>query len=627
MSVLNFNLANFLMSNFYRKLEVVFSLGIFNVLRVVLYKLGVTLHLNRALTLRAVAPEGPFFCAALPSFCSTAIARDGWYKYAEAFGQELYGITSLAPNWLSGYSTKPQGNCVDLPWWEIPDFDPEVGDIKVVWEASRFDWTLACAQHHLLGDPAALPRLEQWLADWLERNPPFKGPNWKCGQEASIRVMHLAMAAQLLGAADAPTHSLLALIELHLQRIAPTLQYAIAQDNNHGTSEAAALFIGGSWLAEHNIPSGRVWAKKGRRWLENRAGRLIEADGSFSQYSLNYHRVMLDTFSMVEFWRFNAGLPEFSVHFYARAKAATEWLRSMTQVANGDAPNLGANDGARLLPLTDTDYRDHRPSVQLAAVLFWRARAYEQEGHWNLPLAWLGVELPEAILPPVCSRQFDQGGYTVMHTDQAMVMMHYPRFRFRPSQADALHVDLWIGGENWLRDAGSYSYNTDRQWLEYFPGTAAHNTVQFDSRDQMPRLSRFLFGDWLKTSYLEPLSSGQGKQYFAAGYRDRQGASHRRNIVLRPGMLEVADRVAGFAERAVLRWRLRPGEWTLDAETMAVSSAEFCLRVCSNVPVRRFELVEGWESRYYLQKTPLPVLEVEVDQAAELVSTFEWMIK
>lgn len=34
----------------------------------------------------------------------------------------------------------------DRNWWEIPDFDLAVGDIKAVWEASRFDWVPALAQ-------------------------------------------------------------------------------------------------------------------------------------------------------------------------------------------------------------------------------------------------------------------------------------------------------------------------------------------------------------------------------------------------------------------------------------------------------------------------------------------------
>ena len=60
-----------------------------------------------------------------------------------------------------------------------------------------------------------------------------------------------------------------------------------------------------------------------------------------------------------------------------------------------------------------------------------------------------------------------------------------------PSQADAMHVDLWVNGKNLLVDAGSYSYNTNTGLSDYFNGTASHNTVQFDDRDQMPKLGRF----------------------------------------------------------------------------------------------------------------------------------------
>jgi len=74
----------------------------------------------------------------------------------------------------------------------------------------------------------------------------------------------------------------------------------------------------------------------------------------------------------------------------------------------------------------------------------------------------------------------------VLRHGPAMALLRYPRFRFRPSQADALHLDFWVSGENWLRDAGSFSYNTEQRWLNYFPGTVAHNTIQFDGRDQMP---------------------------------------------------------------------------------------------------------------------------------------------
>ncbi len=222
-------------------------------------------------------------------------------------------------------------------------------------------------------------------------NPPYKGPDWKCGQEASIRVMHLALAAILLQQVTAPPAALLDLLRIHLRRIVPTIRYAIAQDNNHGTSEAAALFIGGSWLRAHGEPDAVTWMRLGRKWLENRAKHLIGEDGSFSQYSLNYHRVMLDTFSLAELWRRQLSLVEFSARWYSRASAATHWLHAFIDPATGDGPNLGANDGARLLPLTQTDYRDYRPAVQLAMALFTDTNAYPGNQECSRPLLWLGL--------------------------------------------------------------------------------------------------------------------------------------------------------------------------------------------------------------------------------------------
>ena len=600
-------------------------LGIPSIGRVGLYKVGLKTGLNPVKRLQARVPSGPFYLPTRSEADRRAVARSGWFEHAEAFGQTLHPIDQSPPRWMAGCLS---GRAVDghqRDWWQIADFDPAVGDIKTVWEFSRFDWVLACAQHAALGSEAAQQRLNDWLSDWLQHNPPYKGPNWKCGQEASIRVMHLAVAALLLGQDTETSTGLLDLVQLHLQRIAPTVMYAVAQNNNHGTSEAAALFIGGAWLEANGRSVGRSYARTGRKWLENRARHLIEPDGSFSQYSLNYHRVMLDSLSMVEAWRRKLALPAFSSRFYARAAAASEWLRCMVNPISGDGPNVGANDGARLMPLTDTDYRDFRPSVQLASALFQSARAYPDTELWNQPLYWLGLALPEAQLPPPESKQFDDGGYFVLRNQSVMALLRYPRFRFRPVQADALHLDLWLDGENWLRDGGSYSYNTEQPWLDYFPGTAAHNTVQFDGRDQMPRLSRFLFGAWLKARGVEPLSLANGRQRCGAGYRDWQGAGHHRRIELSEQTLKVEDQVDGFRNKAVLRWRLRPGNWKLDAGAQYVESEGFRLAVEATMPIKRFELVQGWESRYYLQKTPLPVLEIEIDQPGELITTIQWM--
>lgn len=598
-----------------------FALGLPNVVRVVSYQLGVKLGLNPVRRLQAAVPHDPFFQAAAMEAVSVPPVT-GWQASALLFSHWPYTVTAKPPDWLANPFTGQRVAAPERGWWQIPDFDPAVGDIKLIWELSRMDWVLAFAQRARNGDDEALARLNDWLADWCMHNPPYRGPNWKCGQEASIRIMHLAMATLILGQAQKTTPGLRDLVHLHLQRIAPTVQYAMAQDNNHGTSEAAALFMGGSWLAILGVADGGRWEKIGRRWLENRAARLIGPEGSFSQYSLNYHRVMLDTFCMVEVWQRHLALPAFSVGWHERTRAATQWLRHMVNTINGDGPNVGANDGARLLQLADTAYRDYRPSVQLAMALFEDQRAYAEDGSWNHPLHWLGVPLPQALALQPGSFVADDGGFVVLRRGTAMAMLRYPRFRFRPSQADALHLDLWLDGENLLCDAGSYSYNTEPQWLNYFGGTASHNTVQFDDRDQMPRLSRFLFGDWLKTSFIEPMTQDAQATHFAAGYRDGKRASHRRHISLGDSHLRVVDEVAGFARKAVLRWRVAPGAWRQEGQRL--TNGTHVLKVQASMPIIRCEVVEGWESRHYLEKTLVSVLEIEVQQSGILTTEYRW---
>jgi hypothetical protein len=289
----------------------------------------------------------------------------------------------------------------------------------------------------------------------------------------------------------------------------------------------------------------------------------------------------------------------------------------MTDTASGDAPNLGANDGARIGVLHDRPYRDFRPSVQLASVLFLGRRTYSP-GSWDQPLEWLQLSAPDDSPGRPASMLFPDGGYARLVSGKSWLVLRLPRYRFRPSHADALHIDLWRDGRNFIRDGGSFSYNSQGRWHEYFSGTASHSTVQFDGRDQMPRLGRFLFGSWLRCEGLE-----FSENRVRAGYTDYRGARHVRSVESTDRGFRVNDALSGFTESAVLRWRLAPGEWSLDRTTVR-SQTEPAAFEC-NGPFRRVEVVEGWESRHYGERTPIPVFELEVGprRAVEIRTTFE----
>mgnify|MGYP001187926510 CR=1 FL=1 len=598
------------MKNGLIRLRTYTRLGVANLARVARYKIGLKTRYHPVQRLSAPIAEPAFFRISerheVPQeriqTWNDAILRFGWHRSS---------LPNRPPDWFANpFSNAPQPRA-NMDWWQIPDFG--AGDIKGLWELSRLDWVLAWASAAAQGDLSALQRMNIWLADWAQTNPPYKGPNWKCGQEASIRVMHLVTAAWILGQHKNPEPGLVTFLATHLQRIAPTMSYAIGQQNNHGTSEAAALFLGGSFL--FNLDERAVrWEAEGRRWLESLASNLIETDGSFSQYSVTYHRLMLDTYSLAEAWRRNRKLPAFSKSLMGRLAAATDWLWSMVDARSGDAPNIGANDGARLLSLDNADYRDFRPSVQLAAVLFGEVDAFGP-GPWNATRAWLNV--PEGKAGGRCrSRSFDSGGYHVLRIEDAFVVMRYPRFNFRPSQQDALHVDLWHMGNNLLRDAGTFSYNAD--CTEWFAGPEAHNTIVFDRRDQMPRLGRFLLADWLKADAVEKVVVGSDSASAAAGYSNSRGARHYRRVYLNAESMVCIDTVCGKFTDACLRWRLAPLNWKVDG--LLVRNHRYSISIEVDGSLVKPELRDTIESRYYQYKSKISEISVSVKQPATITT-------
>lgn len=601
------------------KFRTALALGLPNIVRVAGYRARIRLNTHPVLKIVAHLPAGPFYALPIHSRNLSPPVDPGHFA---SFGWHCRPHYGRPPDWHANAITGVRAAKSHLPWWQIADFDPALGDIKTIWEASRMGWVIPLAQRASAGEAEALETLNSWLADWCAHNPPYRGPNWKCGQETSLRLLHLAAGALLLGQETSSLSGLLDLAEASLKRIEPTRSYAVAQDNNHGTSEASALFVGGSWLALNGRSQGDLWAEQGRQLLENRVARLVATDGTFSQYSVVYHRLMLDVVSYAELWRRRCGnLAPFSTRFYERCAAATRWLYALVDSKTGDAPNLGANDGALVLDFAQAGHRDFRPSVQLASVLFLDRSAYGAGGPWNDALRWLDLQVPTERLAAPGSTVFDQGGFAVLRKHRAMAVLRYPRFRFRPGQADALHVDLTVDGVNHLRDGGTYSYNDGTEWISYFGGARSHNTVMFDDQEQMPRFGRFLYGDWLKTDSIVPLLETPTASAFGAGYHNSSGR-HMRTIELTEGKLRVVDRLSDFSRGAVLRWRLMPGDWVVDGHALTFGNNR--LEVQSDTSIMRFQLVEGWESRYYLQRSDLPVLEIGIEAPGTLTTAYSW---
>jgi len=516
-------------------------------------------------------------------------------------------------------------------WTDIPDFS-DIGDIKLIWEPSRFNVAYKLVRAYWCTGNETYPYIFWELANsWRDANSPQRGPNWKCGQEAAFRIMAWVFA--FYGLANSP-HSapeqmatLAAMIAAHAQRIERNIAYARSQKNNHAISEGVGLWTVGVLFPE--FKAAKNWRKLGRRVIEEEAQRQIYDDGSYIQHSMNYHRLMLHDY----LWAVRLGQINgcaFPTELLDRLRLAAEFLYQVMDLKTGRAPNYGSNDGALILPLNGCDYLDYRPVVQAMSYLLNRERRFDT-GPWDEDLIWLfGIEALNTSSKKIEQRSTNAhaGGYYTLRGSQSWGMIHCHSYRDRPCHAGMLHFDLWYKGVNLLRDAGTFQYYCEPPWEHYFKSTAAHNTVEVDGKDQMEKGFRFLWYNWTKSNlrYSEQLPQLDGDYWEGDHYGYCHGKGnviHRRAVIRLGDRWIIIDDILGDAEHDVtLRWHLADVGWaTVTPGTFSARnvSAHLSINIFPQVEIS-IELLygqespepEGWESLYYGERQPIPVIKCSV---------------
>jgi len=512
-------------------------------------------------------------------------------------------------------------------WCDYPLFSQAAGDIKDVWEPSRFACTFWLVRAYALTRNERYPRaFWEMFESWCRANPPHRGPNWKSGQETALR--SLAWCFALYGFWNSPATtaervvSMVRMLALHADRVARNIGFAVSQKNNHALSEAVGILTVGLLFPE--LKDSCRWLRTGRRVLEREVHRQIYDDGSYVQQSMNYHRVMLhDCLWAIRLAELN-GQP-LSEALIDRVAKAGQFLFQMLDADSGGVPNYGANDGALVLPLTSCDYVDYRPTVQVAMRQATGGCALP-EGPWDEMALWLyGSREANRADATAGSSRFDAGGYYTLRGPDSWCMIRCHRYRDRPGHVDPLHVDLWYKGVNVLGDSGTYKYFVpdDPAFERYYQDIGSHNTIEIDGRGPLDRASRFLWLPWPGARCLDfGRDSFRGEHY---GYaRPPWNVVHRRTVRrMDDRAWEVVDELQGGAEHHVcLRWQLADGAFRRDAGGDRVEVDLSCgtallsfdkpagIVVAVHRGVRRPDKVCGWTSEYYGECSPRPTVEL-----------------
>ena len=423
-------------------------------------------------------------------------------------------------NWITNPETDYTYD-ITKHWSEINDFNPLNGDIKYVWEKSRFTHLLTIMRYdyHFNDDNAVFVFTE--IESWIDANPINQGPNWKCSQEISLRLFNWMYILTFYKNSSAFSQTLWFKIQnvifWSLHHVYHHINFSrIAVRNNHAITETLLLTI--AELLFPFIPETKKWSKFGRKWLEQEVNYQIYDDGTFLQFSMNYNRVLVQLLS------FGISITEknkkpFSNTFYTKAYKTLNFLYQCLQNENGYLPNYGANDGALFFPFTENEYRDYRPQLNtlhhiLTGKNLFHDIAIEEDCQWVKKVSSPIYDFKE-LKQQNGTLSFEDGGYSICRTNTSFTFIRCGNHKDRPSHADNLHIDIWVNGKNILRDSGTYKYNTEKKILNYFTGTKGHNTVVVNDQSQMLKGSRFIWFFW--TNSLEAKWTQDDEYYIFNG--------------------------------------------------------------------------------------------------------------
>jgi asparagine synthase (glutamine-hydrolysing) len=539
-------------------------------------------------------------------------------------------------------------------WSEISD-DGEV-DIKFIWEASRFSMV------HTLVRAYAATRDEKFAAafwtlldSWAEANPPNTGANWMDGQEAALRLMAWTFGYYQFSHSPSATAERISqftvMVAAHAERIYRNIDYAISTHSNHTISEAFGLWLTGLLFPE--LKDAEKYHRLGRKLLEQEAAAQIFPDGSYSMYSLNYHRFVLHIyFCMIRLGELNKS-PVSSL-IYDRISTSIQFLSQLIDPETGEMPLYGSNDGALVLPLNDCDFTDYRPLLQLGTFLTKKQFLFDP-GPWDEDIVWLcGADVlsrREAVqhsarkvgVRESSQTSFPDGGIYLLHGSDSKAILCCTDFQARPSHADQLHVDLWLRGKNIACDAGTYLYSGEGIWRNGLAHTSVHNTVTVDGQDQMKMLTRFTWTNWAKGRVLRhDTSTWQGEH---DGYKRLDDPVHYQRTVL--SLSEdrwlVIDHLTGKQNHHyALHWLLEDFPYKeLNFGVQELSPTDGTHRASERSDSKiliQMGLLEGsgnfsivradpnstrcWRSRYYADKEPAISAMLETDQPRVCFWTF-----
>ncbi|HZQ80394.1 MAG TPA: heparinase II/III family protein [Gaiellaceae bacterium] len=237
-------------------------------------------------------------------------------------------------------------------------------------------------------------------------------------------------------------------------------------EHNHGTNEAAALLELG--VDFPTLPHARAWLTVARERLAYGIDSLVDGDGALIENSPYYDFYTLDKYWQIRRFAQHAHI-SIAADFESRIRKMIEYATYILQ-PDSSVPLLGAS-------LQDVVHD---------------AGSFKQMAKIDASFRYVLTHGDKGRRPKQTSIFFPSTGQTIFRSgwgkgnsfvEQSFATFNVGPYRTPHSNLDALAITLYGGGIPLLPGAGLYTYSTGAM-RDYFHGTASHDTVVVDDRDQ-----------------------------------------------------------------------------------------------------------------------------------------------
>ncbi len=437
------------------------------------------------------------------------------------------------------------------------------GSAKYAWEINRLLFLPQLAvQYRQTGDRYFLDQFVAATLSWQVENPYLTGLNWYSNIEVNIRLLNWFVSwnildASALAAADPAFRDFvdtcwLPLIYQHCTYGRSNPSY-FSSANNHLIAEYAGLFVAASFW---QFPESASWEAYARKGLETEIVRQHSAQGVNREEAAEYIQFITDFFLLAQVVADRSGKP-LSATYRSTLQQVLAYIAQFLDV-RGTFPRYGDEDDGRVLMLDEyRPFNNFRSLLASGAILFgdplMKQRAEESDRPGfdlkNYVLfGQAGRDAYEAIIPSNTlqgSKLYPREGHFIFRKQTRSAHQTQPTETYihadaaplgylsiaAHGHADALSFMMHIDGCVFLADPGTYSYQTDPLWRNYFISTRAHNTVCIDGQNQARQAGAMLWLDQYKPLVLNSQSDEQVDELTAThnGYRSIR-CQHTRSL-------------------------------------------------------------------------------------------------